>query len=213
MPARPLLLGLASASRVAALSFGSHPAARRCLHQSLRRVGPSVASTAAGAGGQGFKQPPPNFTAAGQREDSDGSKHAAFLGEADSNDGHDALRDSHGAPAPPLDATNAAFLGEADSDDAFEVKRETEGDKHEPLDPKHAAFLGEADSDDAFEARKAAEGDKHEPLDARNAAFLGEADSDDGFEADVEVHPEKHSHKLEDTSPSGLHGQVGELDQ
>jgi len=63
----------------------------------------------------------------------DNAKHAAYLGEADSNDGHEAYRDAYGAPPPPLDANNSAFLGEADSDDGFESRRAAhpeEGDHH-----------------------------------------------------------------------------------
>lgn len=213
MAARPLLLSLASASRTRVLGLPSRIAPRRRLHLSAGRPFPSVANTTSGTEAHPFNQPPPSSADPGQPENLIDTKHAAFLGEADSNDGHEAYRDSYEPPPPPLDARNAAFLGEADSDDAFEALRAAEGDKHEPLDANNAAFLGEADSDDAFEAGKAAEGDKHEPLDAHNAAFLGEADSDDGFEADVEVHPEKHRHKIEDTSPSGLHGQGGEQDQ
>ncbi|EXJ83984.1 hypothetical protein A1O3_04651 [Capronia epimyces CBS 606.96] len=213
MAARSLLLSLASASRAGLLNLPQRTLPRRHLHLSAANSAPSVANSTPGSGGQVFHQPPPASAVPGQTDDLNDSKHAAFLGEADSNDGLEAYRDSYGAPPPALDAKNAAFLGEADSDDAFEAQRAVEGDRHEPLDPKNAAFLGEADSDDAFEATKAVEGDKHEPLNAHNAAFLGEADSDDAFEADVELHPEKHRHKIEDTSPSGLHGQGGEQDQ
>ncbi|EXJ79485.1 hypothetical protein A1O1_08749, partial [Capronia coronata CBS 617.96] len=199
MAARPFLLSMASLTRAGLLGFSIRCLPRRRLHLSAARLAPSVANIAPGSGGQIFNRPPPSSAASSRTEDLNDSKYAAFLGEADSNDGHEAYRDSYGPPAPALDAQNAAFLGETDSNDALEVQKAAEGDKREPLDAKNAAFLGEADSDDALEAIKAVEGDKHESLDAQNAAFLGEADSDDGFEADVESYPEEHRHKIEDT--------------
>ncbi|KAK4944619.1 hypothetical protein LTR10_016053 [Elasticomyces elasticus] len=141
----------------------------------------------------------------------DEARNAAFLGEADSNDGHDVYRDTYGPPPTALDAKYAAFLGEADSDDGFETRKLEEGHIHEPLDARYAAFLGEAGSDDGFEARKVEEGDKHEALDAKYAAFLGEADSDDGFEADIAANPAKYDHKIQDTSESGFHAEGGEV--
>jgi hypothetical protein len=86
---------------------------------------------------------------------SDSARHAAFLGEADSDDAHEAHRDAYGAPDPSLDASNSAFLGEADSNDGFEVQRDAEGQPLDPVDATHSAFLGEADSDDGFEGRRA----------------------------------------------------------
>ncbi len=192
---------------------GSNPSRVRTFNSlsGTPKFSPSVASSStpisSASGGRGD----PTFPQATVTED-DAARHAAFLGEADSNDGHEVYREAYGAPQPALDAKNAAFLGEADSDDAFEARKIEEGDKHEALDAKHAAFLGEADSNDAFEVQRAQEGDKHEPLDATNAAFLGEADSDDAFEVDFELHPEKHRHPIEDTTPSGFHGERGEMD-
>merc|ERR1712230_343658 len=99
------------------------------------------------------------------------AKYAAFLGEADSDDGFE--------------------VGKLERGDTQELV--------DPVIALNAAFLGEADSDDGFEAQRAEEGDRHEAMDATNAAFLGEADSDDGFEADFEVHPSKYAHRIEDT--------------
>lgn len=117
------------------------------------------------------------------RSQENDTKHAAYLGEADSNDGFETFKDTHGDPPPSLDATQAAYLGEADSDNAFEADIEINPEKHD-----------------------------HKLSDTSQAAFLGEADSDDAFEADVEINPEKHEHKIQDPSASGLHGQTGEQD-
>ncbi|KAI1608288.1 hypothetical protein EDD36DRAFT_109491 [Exophiala viscosa] len=206
MAARPLLFRLALTAKVGRLGT------QRCTSNEFKR---SLRLSA-------IKPAPTdvisNSTATNQTVEqshqvlllTDKAKNAAFLGEADSNDGHDVYREMYGAPQPPLDAKYAAFLGEADSDDGFETRRSEEGDKHEPLDPRYAAFLGEADSDDGFEARKVEEGDRHERLDAKYAAYLGEADSDDGFEGDVESNPAKYDHKTQDTSESGFHVERGE---
>jgi len=213
MAARPFLLGLASVARSGNLSFSIRTTAKRTFQLSTAQLKPTVATSSPSQSTPLASQVPPSSTVPPHAEVFADNQHAAFLGEADSNDGHDAYRDSHGPPQPALEADNAAFLGEADSDDGFEVRRHLEGDKHESLDGRNAAFLGEADSDDGFEARRAAEGDTHESMDARNAAFLGEADSDDAHEADFDINPERHRHKIEDTTSSGLHGQQGELDQ
>lgn len=212
MAARPLLVGLSAAARSGVLSLSIRNAPRRSFQLDAVKFAPATSSTQTAGGGMASNMPP-SAAIPRQRENLIDTDHAAFLGEADSNEGHDAYRDAHGAPQPSLDAENAAFLGEADSDDGFEARRAAEGDKRENLDASQAAFLGEADSDDGFEARKAAEGDKHESMDATNAAFLGEADGDDAHEADFDVHPEKHRHKIEDTSSSGFHGERGEDDQ
>lgn len=107
-----------------------------------------------------------------------GAEHAAFLGEADSNDGHETFRDNYAAPHEAVDSTNAAFLGEADSNDSFEVQKNMEGQPLPTLDAKNAAYLGEADSDDAFEADIIQNPQAHEhhidSEDTKNAAFLGE---------------------------------------
>ncbi|KIX08803.1 uncharacterized protein Z518_03460 [Rhinocladiella mackenziei CBS 650.93] len=212
MATRPLFLGLASAARSGVLTLPRRTPARRCLCVSAARPASTVATSTPTSSSM-VNQIPPSPAGPAQADDVNETKHSAFLGEADSNDGHEAFRDTYGRRQPALEADNAAFLGEADSDDAFEVQRAAEGDKHESMDAQNAAFLGEADSDDGFEALRAAEGDKRESLDAHNAAFLGEADSDDGFEADIEVHPEKHRHTIEDTRTSGFHGESGQHDQ
>ncbi|KIW64800.1 hypothetical protein PV04_09709 [Phialophora macrospora] len=213
MAARPLLLGLTSAARAGVLSQPIRTVSRRAFQVSAVPLRPTVATSSPSQSTPFASQVPPSGAVPPQAEVFADSQHAAFLGEADSNDGHDINREIHGPLPEALDAGNAAFLGEADSDDAFEARKAVEGDRHPPLDAQHAAFLGEADSDDGFEARRAAEGDKHEPMDSTNAAFLGEADSDDAREADFDINPEKHRHRIEDTSVSGLHGQQGEQDQ
>lgn len=91
----------------------------------------------------------------------DEAQHAAYLGEADSNDGFEAWKDSHGDPPPSVDATNSAYLGEADSDDGFVAHRDAHGEKLEAMDASQAAYLGEADSDDGFEADMEINPDKH----------------------------------------------------
>jgi hypothetical protein len=103
------------------------------------------------------------------------ASRSAFLGEADSDDGHESNRDIHGNPEPALDASQSAFLGESDSNDAFEGEREITGDTHEALDASQAAFLGEGDSNDAFEGEKEVQGDKHEAFDPLISGFHGES--------------------------------------
>jgi hypothetical protein len=107
------------------------------------------------------------------------ASRSAFLGEADSDDGHETNREVDGNPLPELDASQSAFLGESDSNDAFESEKEVEGDKVGPIDASRAAFLGEGDSNDAFEGDKEVEGDKHEPLDPTISGFHGEGGHDD----------------------------------
>jgi hypothetical protein len=91
----------------------------------------------------------------------DDVKHAAYLGEADSNDGFEAWKDAHGPPPPDLDASNSAYLGEADSDDGFESYKDIHGEKLEALDASQSAYLGEADSDDGFESDVEIHPEKH----------------------------------------------------
>jgi hypothetical protein len=145
------------------------------------------------------------------RQDVNEMKHAAFLGEADSNDGHDAFRDAYAKRHEAMDGSNSAYLGEADSNDNYEIQRDIVGRRAVPLDAKNAAFLGEADSDDAFELDVLKNPEAHEHRvdleEAKNASFLGESDSADMFEADREIHPERYSHGIEDTSGSGMHGE------
>ena len=85
-------------------------------------------------------------------QSADEGRNAAYLGEADSDDGFEAWKSAHGKPPESVDAANAAYLGEADSDDGFEVHKDIHGQKIDPIDASQAAFLGEADSDDSFEA-------------------------------------------------------------
>jgi len=109
------------------------------------------------------------------------ARHAAFLGEADSNDGHETWRDAYAPPDPALDAANSAFLGEADSDDAFEAQKDIHGVKLESLDANQSAFLGEADSDDGFEADIEIHPEKHrhEIEDASVSGLHGQAGEGD----------------------------------
>ena len=213
MAARPLLLDVASAARSGALSLPVRIIPKRTFQLSAAHFRPTTATSLPSLSTPLNSQVPPSGTDPPQAEAFGETQHAAFLGEADSNTGHDAVKDAHGAPEPPLEAENSAYLGEADSDDHSEVSRVVRGDEQAALDAQHAAFLGEADSNDGFEAQRAADGDKHEAMDASNAAFLGEADGDDAHEADFDINPEKHRHRIEDTSASGLHGQHGEHDQ
>jgi len=188
MAARPVLVRLALARSTAgprpkwslhAAAAASVPLAHRArpLHTSTSRSVDLATSSAASARGH-----PP--VAPSIEAQTDETKHAAFLGEADSNDGFEAFRDAYGAPPPSLDTTNAAYLGEADSDDGFESQIEVQGKKLEPLDASQAAYLGEADSDDGFEAAKV-----------------------------LDPEAVEKRHRVDDPSPSGLHGQVGEQDQ
>ncbi|KAK6365484.1 uncharacterized protein PV06_10591 [Exophiala oligosperma] len=227
MASRPLLLTLLPAvTRSGGLLTTTVPLraasrlSKRFIHSSLLR--PVAAAPAGTSSSNTINVPPPSASAVDQSrqvssDPYDEAKNAAFLGEADSDDGFEAGRLERGDTDEAVDpaiARNAAFLGEADSNDGFEARRAEEGDTYPGIDPsaaRNAAFLGEADSDDGFEARRAEEGDSHEAMDATNAAFLGEADSDDGFEADIEVNPAKHHHKIEDTSESGFHAERGEL--
>ena len=142
-----------------------------------------------------------------------GNHHAALLGEADSNDAHEAFRDLPGIPHPALEAENSASLGKGDLDNLSAVSKAVEEDRQPPLDAQNVAFLGEADSDDGFEAIRAAEGEKHEPMYVNNAAFLGEADSNDAQEAEFDIDPKRHRQNIEDTRPSSLHGQEGGQEQ
>jgi hypothetical protein len=101
------------------------------------------------------------------------TKHAAFLGEADSNDAFEANQEINPSRQEALDATHAAFLGEADSDDGFESHREAHG-RVEAVDASESAFLGEADGDDGFESHKILNPTDHGPLDPRSSAFHGQ---------------------------------------
>ena len=180
---------------------------------------PETISNPASAGGNHTIGSTPRSTSSSSKnqQDVDEMKHAAFLGEADSNDGHETFRDAYAKRHEAMDGSNSAYLGEGDSNDAYEIQRDIEGRKLDPIDAKNAAFLGEADSDDAFELDVIENPEAHEhqvgPEVAKNAAFLGESDSADMFEADREIHPELYTHRIEDASTSGMHGEPGHQDQ
>ena len=102
------------------------------------------------------------------------TRHAAFMGEADSNDGFEANYVVNPPTLESLDASASAFLGESDSDDHFEGERVVRPPKEEALDASAAAFLGEADSNDAFEGEDAVNPRHPEPIDPSTSAFHGE---------------------------------------
>lgn len=147
MAARPLISSL-FALRSAVVAVPVRTLAAKSLHRPISTSKPLYAAP----------QPQSNTitsstapsTLGGQTDDE--SKHAAFLGEADSDDGFESWRDAHGPPPGPIDAQNAAFLGEADSDDGFESHKDIHGHQMDPVDASQAAFLGEADSDEGFES-------------------------------------------------------------
>ena len=101
------------------------------------------------------------------------TKHAAFLGEADSNDAFEANQEINPSRQEALDPTHAAFLGEADSDDGFESHREAHG-RLEAVDASESAYLGEADRDDGFESQQILNPTDHGPLDPSSSAFHGQ---------------------------------------
>jgi hypothetical protein len=107
------------------------------------------------------------------------AKHAAFLGEADSNDGFEAAYEINPPKLESLDAANSAFLGEADSDDGFEAHRTINPPTVEALDATASAFLGEADSDDGFEGHRVVNPMDHGPIDPSTSAFHGESGEHD----------------------------------
>jgi len=141
---------------------------------------PTVATSTPSAGNPIITPPPASPLPA--EEAANETKHAAFLGEADSNDGHEAFKDAYGAPAPALDTQNSAFLGEADSDDGFEAQRAVDGDKFEPMDASQSAYLGEADSDDGFESDVEVhpEDHQHKIEDTSGSGLHGQSGEQDG---------------------------------
>ena len=56
------------------------------------------------------------------------STNAAYLGEADSDDGFEAHRNAHGR-IEAVDASASAYLGEADSDDGHEGQVEVDPER------------------------------------------------------------------------------------
>lgn len=180
MAARPLLLGLA-ATRTAILNSTLRRAApRRAFKLSVVKLAPTLATSTPSASNTIVTPPPTSPLPA--EEAAYETKHAAFLGEADSNDGHEALKDAYGEPLPALDAQNSAFLGEADSDDAFEAQKAADGDKYEPLDASQSAYLGEADSDDGFESNVEVypEDHRHKIEDTSSSGLHGQSGEHDG---------------------------------
>jgi len=217
---RAPILALGSAARIGAVSWRfflpANHVQKKLFHINSALMRPEPIQTSAG-GNSAIGSMPMSSQTRQHQPDVDEHKHAAFLGEADSNDGHDAFREAHAKRHEAMDGTNSAYLGEGDSNDGDEILRDMDGRVLPSLDAKRAAFLGEADSDDALEMDIIENPEAHEhqvgPEEAKNAAFLGEADSADMLEADREVHPERYSHRIEDTSASGMHGETGQHDQ
>ena len=142
---------------VKTMAWSSVASSRRLLHSTRHSFAPVAAPASSN---NPISQTMAQSTSpSGQSQD--GTRHAAYLGEADSNDGFEAFKDAHGDPPPALDGSNSAYLGEADSDDGFEANREIHGQKLEAIDASQAAYLGEADSDDGFEADVEINPDKH----------------------------------------------------
>lgn len=129
---------------------------------------------------------PSNPTAAqqttGKPAHEEDHKHAAYLGEADSDDGFETWKDTHGKDHESMDGSNAAFLGEADSDDGFESHKDVHGQKVESVDASQSAFLGEGDSDDGFESDVEINPDKyrHKIDDAAVSGEHGQPGEGDG---------------------------------
>lgn len=78
------------------------------------------------------------------------ASNAAFLGEADSDDGFEARRAAEGDRHEPLDASQSAYLGEADSDDGFEADMEInpEAHRHKIDDASVSGLHGQAGEQD-----------------------------------------------------------------
>jgi len=162
------------------LSLPTRSSLRHPLHLSTVKLATAATSTPT-SGSRMMNQTPTSSAVPGQTEDFNDSKHSAYLGEADSNDGHEAFLDAYGPPQPALETDHAAFLGEADSDDAFEARKAVEGDTYESLDASQAAYLGEADSDDGFEADVEINPEKyrHKIEDPTPSGFHGETGQHD----------------------------------
>lgn len=163
------------------LSSGLRSAvSRRAFRPSVVQLVPTVATSTPSTSNTIITPPPASPLPA--EEVAYETKHAAFLGEADSNDGHEAFKDAYGAPLPALDAKNAAFLGEADSDDAFEAQKAADGHKYDPVDASQSAYLGEADSDDGFEASVEVypEDHRHKIEDTSGSGLHGQSGEHDG---------------------------------
>jgi hypothetical protein len=115
------------------------------------------------------------------------TKHAAFLGEADSNDAFEVTQEINPSRQEALDPTHAAYLGEADSNDGFESHRDAYG-RVEALDSSESAYLGEADRDDGFESQKLLNPTDHGPLDPSSSAFHGQPGEQDEYEEEHKGH-------------------------
>lgn len=135
-----------------------------------------AASTAVGSDPRN-STPPPSQTPPPAAPEYD-TKHAAYLGEADSDDAFEASKEINPSQPEALDATHAAYLGEADSDDGFESHRDAHG-RVEALDTSESAYLGEADRDDGFESQKILNPTDHGPLDPSTSAFHGQPGEQD----------------------------------
>jgi len=109
------------------------------------------------------------------------AKHAAFLGEADSNDAFEATQEINPSRQEALDPTHAAYLGEADSNDGFESHRDAYG-RVEPVDSSESAYLGEADRDDGFDSQQILNPTDHGPLDPSASSFHGQPGEEDTHE-------------------------------
>jgi hypothetical protein len=141
-------------------------------------------ATSTSAGSDQRPSSPPSGQASPPGAPEYDTTHAAFLGEADSNDAFEANQEINPPRQEALDATHAAFLGEADSDDGFESHREAHG-RIEAVDASESAYLGEADRDDGFESQKILNPTDHGPLDPSPSAFHGQPGEQD---MDEEVH-------------------------
>lgn len=163
-------------------SYTSTPT--RALTYAPKLYASAVPNPNAGAEAVHPKDAVPPATPDTEDPDQDSARHAAFLGEGDSNDGHDAVQEAYGDPPPSLDASNAAYLGEADSDDGFEHRKDIEGREGPPVDATHSAFLGEGDSDDGFEARRVTypEEADHGIQDTSGSALHGQTGEADDFD-------------------------------
>lgn len=224
MAARPLLIGLRNLTRAPPLSLRLAPRiltssgapSARLFHNTTSFLATQTTSLPTTPGGtlSSSSPPPPGTVPSPAAVDpNEDTKHAAFLGEADSDDAFNASHIINPPQHEALDGTNSAFLGEADSDDGYEAHSHINPKPQEALDGTNSAFLGEADSNDGYEADSHINPKPQEALDASQSAFLGEGDSDDGFEGERLKNPIGSDHNVEDPGLSGFHGETGEHDQ
>jgi hypothetical protein len=194
MAARPLLVVVRSVTSSPPQLQAAFRATNRLLPVSTTLASPTTRSRnlhvtsyrAAGAAspatgpGQTPSTAPPGQTASPAAPEYD-AKHAAFLGEADSNDAFEATQEINPSRQEALDATHAAYLGEADSDDGFESHRDAHG-RLEAVDSSESAYLGEADRDDGFDSQQILNPTDHGPLDPSPSAFHGQPGEQDTHE-------------------------------